>query len=132
MGYLNSFFVSIRFWQTTTIILSVILAIAIIFGIVVSVKNRNKQEALLVSAEKLSESNANVATLEKEIVGLKDQITKKVKVYKELEGTSQERISELEESVTEKDKQLADYGKKPQKLENLLEAERKAGETLKV
>jgi septal ring factor EnvC (AmiA/AmiB activator) len=70
-------------WRITmknksTIILSVILALSIIFGIVFFVKNSSKLEALLISEEKLS-----------------------------------------------------DYGKKLQKAESLLEAEKKAGETLK-
>ncbi len=112
-----------------TIVLSLVLAAAIIFGLVLYGKYADTKDALLISEEKLAESNKKVTQFNQEISKLHDQIEKNVELFGELKS-AKERISELENTLNVKDQGLSTFEEKLKDLENQFEEEKKTKEDL--
>jgi len=112
-----------------TIVLSLVLAAAIIFGLVLYGKYADTKDALLISEEKLSELNEKVTQFNQEISKLNDQIEKNTERFKELEN-AKERAVELENAIVVKDKTLSEFEEKLKNLENQFEEEKKTKEAL--
>ena len=107
-----------------TIVLSLVLAAAIIFGLVFYGKYTDTKDALLISEEKLSELNEKVIQLDQEISALDDQIEKNTERFKELEN-AKERAVELENAIVVKDKTLSEFEEKLKNLEDQFEEEKR-------
>jgi peptidoglycan hydrolase CwlO-like protein len=90
------------------IVLSLVLAAAIIFGIVLYGKYADTKDALLTSKEKLSELNEKIIQLDQEISALDDQIEKNTERFKELEN-AKERAVELENTIKVKNQGLLSF-----------------------
>ena len=103
-----------------TILLSLVLAAAIIFGLIFYVKYSDTKDSLVMSEKKLSESNEKIVQLNQEITVLQDQIEKSTK----------ERTAEFENMITMKDQKLSEFEGKIRNLESKFEEGRKANEAL--
>ncbi|MBE9571018.1 MAG: hypothetical protein IMF11_10345, partial [Proteobacteria bacterium] len=108
-----------------TIVLSLVLAAAIIFGLVLYGKYADTKDALLISEEKLSELNEKVIQLDQETSALNDQIEKNTERFKELEN-AKERAVELENTIKVKNQGLLSFEERLHDLGRQLEEEKKA------
>ena len=108
-----------------TIVLSLVLAAAIIFGLVLYGKYADTKDALLISEEKLSELNEKVIQLDQETSALHDQIEKNTERFKELEN-AKERAVELENTIKVKNQGLLSFEERLHDLGRQLEEEKKA------
>lgn len=89
------------------IVLSVVLAAAIISGLILYQRHLDTKASLLISEKNLSELNEKVAQLNQETSALQDQIRTNAKQLMELKS-SKKRISELENEITMKDQRLSE------------------------
>jgi peptidoglycan hydrolase CwlO-like protein len=89
------------------VLLSLVLAAAIISGLILYQRHRDTKDSLLISEENLSGLNENVSQLGQENSALRDQIHKNAKRHKELDST-QGRISELETVIRMKDQIISE------------------------
>jgi chemotaxis protein MotB len=80
------------------IVLSAVLAAAIVLGLLLYGRYLDTKDALLVSEKNLSELHKKVTQLDRENFALHDQIRKNAERLKKLNSTK-ERISELEETI---------------------------------
>jgi chemotaxis protein MotB len=80
------------------IVLSAVLAAAIVFGILLYGRYLDTKDALLVSEKNVSELGKKVTQLDRENFALHDQIRKNAEPLEKLNSTK-ERISELEEKL---------------------------------
>jgi chemotaxis protein MotB len=112
------------------IVLSAVLAIALIFGLLFYYQYRDTKGALLKSEKEVAYLNDRVAHLEQEIFALHDQIRKNAETLKEFEGT-QSRISGLEHAITIKDRALSECKDKSRTAQKELEREREINAHLK-
>jgi len=112
-----------------TIVLSLVLAAAIIFGLVLYGKYADTKDALLISKEKLSELNEKIIQLDQETSALNDQIEKNTERFKELEN-AKERAVELENAINVKNQGLLSFEEKLHDLGKQFEEEKKAKATL--
>ena len=112
-----------------TIVLSLVLAAAIIFGLVLYGKYADTKDALLISKGKLSELNEKIIQLDQETSALNDQIEKDTERFKELEN-AKKNIEELENMISVKDQGLSEFEEKIHNLESDFEEVRKANEAL--
>jgi len=95
------------------IVLSVVLAVAIISGLILYQRHRDTKHSLLISEENLSELNEKVSQLSQENSKLRDQIHKNAKRLKGLDST-QGRISELENAIRMKDQIISESEERAQ------------------
>ena len=103
-----------------TIVLSLVLAAAIIFGLILYGKYSDTKDSLVMSEKKLSESNEKIVQVNQEITALQGQIEKSTK----------ERTAEFENMITMKDQKLSEFEGKIRNLESKFEEGRKANEAL--
>jgi chemotaxis protein MotB len=112
-----------------TIVLSLVLAAAIIFGLVLYGKYADTKDALVISKEKMSELNEKIIQLDQETSALNDQIEKNTERFKELEN-AKKNIEELENMISVKDQGLSEFEEKIHNVESDFEEVRKANEAL--
>ena len=113
-----------------TIVLSVVLAIALISGLILYHQYGDKKNALLKSEKEVADLNDRVAQLEQEISVLHDQIRTNAETLKEFEG-AQSRISGLEHEVTIEDRALSECKDMNRTAQKDLEREREINTHLK-
>ena len=109
----------------TIIVLSVVLAAAVISGLILYQKHLDTKDALLISKKNLSELNEKVTQLNKEASALQDQARKNAKQLMELKS-AKEYISKLENAIKMKDQRLSELKENIHTLEQDLEKEKKA------
>ena len=113
-----------------TIVLSLVLAAAIIFGLVLYGKYTDTKDALLISEEKLSELDEKVIQLDQETSALHDQIEKDAEHFSELKN-AKVRVVELENAISLKDKVLSEFEEKLRNLEKQFERGKIANEAFR-
>jgi len=91
----------------TIIVLSVVLAAAIISGLILYQRHLDTKASLLISKKGLSELNEKVAQLNQETSALQDQIRTNAKQLMELKS-AKEYISKLENAIKMKDQRLSE------------------------
>ena len=89
------------------IVLSVVLAAAVISGLILYQRHLDTKASLLISKKSLSELNEKVTQLNKEASALQDQIRKNAKKLMELKS-AKEYISKLENAIKLKDQRLSE------------------------
>jgi len=109
----------------TIIVLSVVLAAAIIAGLILYQRHLDTKASLLISKKGLSELNEKVAQLNQETSSLQDQIRTNAKQVMELKS-AKESIAKLENAIKLKDQRLSELKESIHTLERNLEEERKA------
>ena len=107
-----------------TIVLSLVLAAAIIFGLILYGKYSDTKDSLVMSEKKLSESNDKIGQLNQEISTLQDQIEKNTEQLGELKN-AKNRALELESTISMKDKGLSVFEEKLQDLEKQIGEEKR-------
>ena len=90
------------------IVLSVVLAAAIISGLILYQRHLDTKSSLLISKKGLSELNEKVAQLNQETSALQDQIRTNAKQLMELKS-AQESIATLENTIKTKDQRLSQF-----------------------
>ena len=100
----------------TIIVLSVVLAAAVISGLILYQKHLDTKDSLLISKKNLSELNEKVIQLNKEASALQDQIHTNAKQLMELKS-AKEYISKLENTIKMKDQRLSQSKEKIHTLE---------------
>jgi chemotaxis protein MotB len=115
--------------KNAIIVLSLVLAAAIISGLILYGKYADTKDALVISEKKLSDLNEKINQLDQEKTALHDKIEKDVELYGELENTKK-NIEELENMITVKDQGLSEFEEKIHNLESDFEEVRKANEAL--
>ena len=108
----------------TIIVLSVVLAAAIISGLILYQSHLDTKASLLISKKGLSELNEKVAQLNQETSALQDQIRTNAKQLMELKS-AKESIAKLENTIKMKDQMLSELKENIHTLERDLEEERK-------
>ena len=109
------------------IVLSVILAAAIISGSILYRDYTDTKDTLLISEKNLSDLNEKLTQLNQETSVLQDQVRKNAQALKELESAN-ELISELESAINVKDQRLSEFGETLRTLQGELEEEKKTKE----
>jgi chemotaxis protein MotB len=97
------------------IILSVLLAAAIISGFILYGEYRKTEDALLLSEKKRSSLDEKIIQLHKEKAVLQNQTQEKDE-YLEKQRNAMNRISELKNAITTKDRSISDFQDKLLKL----------------
>jgi chemotaxis protein MotB len=113
----------------TIIVLSVVLAAAIISGLILYQRHLDTKASLLISKKSLSELNEKVAQLNQETSALHNQIRTNAKQLMELKS-AEESIAKLENTITMKDQGLSQFKEKIHTLERDLEEERRAKDAI--
>ena len=113
----------------TIIILSVVLAAAIISGLILYQRHLDTKASLLISKKGLSELNEKVAQLNQEASALHNQIRINAKQLMELKS-AKESIAKLENTIKMKDQRLSQFKEKIQTLEQDLEEERRSKDAI--
>jgi len=113
----------------TIIILSVVLAAAIISGLILYQRHLDTKASLLISKKSLSELNEKVAQLKQETSVLHNQIRINAKQLMELKS-AKESIAKLENTIKMKDQRLSQFKEKIQTLEQDLEEERRSKDAI--
>jgi chemotaxis protein MotB len=113
----------------TIIVLSVVLAAAIIAGLILYQRHLDTKASLLISKKDLSELNEKVAQLNQETSALHNQIRTNAKQLMELKS-AKESIAKLENTIKMKDQRLSELKESIHTLERDLEAERKAKDAI--
>jgi chemotaxis protein MotB len=113
----------------TIIVLSVVLAAAIISGLILYQRHLDTKASLLISKKSLSELNEKVAQLNQETSALHNQIRTNAKQLMELKS-AQESIATLENTIKLKDQRLSQFKEKINTLERDLEEERRAKDAI--
>lgn len=90
------------------IVLSVVLAVAIVSGLILHRKYLDTKDALLISEKSVLDLNERVTQLSQETSALHDQIRKNAERFMELKS-AKERISELENAIKMKDQTLTEF-----------------------
>ena len=90
------------------IVLSVVLAVAIVSGLILHRKYLDTKDALLISEKSVLDLNERVTQLSRETSALHDQIRKNAERFMELKS-AKERISELENAIKMKDQTLTEF-----------------------
>jgi len=116
--------------NVTIIVLAVLLAAAIISGVLFRGKYHDTKDTLRVSDERVSELNGKVADLEKESSKLYDQIKKNAERLRELEN-ARVRLSQLQDTIKMRDQALSALDEKIRQLEQGSKEEREIGESLR-
>ena len=111
------------------IVLSALLATAIILGSILYREYIDTKDTLLISKKNLSDLNEKLTQLNQETSALQDQVRKNAEALKELES-AKELISELENAITIKDQITSELKKMTRILQKSLEQEKKAKEAL--
>lgn len=111
------------------IVLSVVLAAAIISGLILYQKHLDTKDALLINEKNLSDLNEKVTQLNQETSALQDQIHKNAKKLMELKS-AKESISKLESAIKMKDQRLSEFKGMLHTLERDLEEEKKTKDTM--
>jgi len=115
--------------KNAIIVLSLVLAAAIISGLILYGKYADTKDALVISEKKLSGLNEKINQLDQEKTALHDKIEKDVELFGELEN-AKKNIEELENMITVKDQGLSEFEEKIHNLESDFEEVRKANEAL--
>jgi chemotaxis protein MotB len=102
------------------IVLSVVLAAAIIFGLILYQRHLDTKANLLISKKALSELNEKVTQLSQEVSALHNQIQK----------SAQESIATLENTIKMKDQRLSQFKEKIHTLEQGLAEEKKSKDAI--
>jgi chemotaxis protein MotB len=102
------------------IVLSVVLAAAIIFGLILYQRHLDTKASLLISKKALSELNEKVTQLNQEASALHNQIQK----------SAQESIATLENTIKMKDQRLSQFKEKIHTLEQGLAEEKKSKDAI--
>jgi chemotaxis protein MotB len=113
----------------TIIVLSVVLAAAIISGLILYQRHLDTKASLIISKKSLSELNEKVAQLNQETSALHNQIRTNAKQLMELKS-AEESIAKLENTITMKDQGLSQFKEKIHTLERDLEEERRAKDAI--
>ena len=111
--------------KNAIIVVSLVLAAAIISGLILYGKYADTKKAFLNSEKKLAESNKKVTQFNQEISKLHDQIKKNVELFRELKS-AKERISELENTISVTNQKLSSFEEELNNLEKQLGEEKKA------
>jgi chemotaxis protein MotB len=99
------------------IVLSVLLAAAIISVIMLYRQGQGTKEALLICEKKASSLDEKITQLDQEKGALQNQIRDKAE-YLEKQRNAMKRISELENDINMKDRSISDFEEKLLKLRN--------------
>jgi chemotaxis protein MotB len=102
------------------VILSVVLAAAVVSGLILYQRYHDAQAALQLSEKRVAELSAKLGQVSEETATLRDQVT-------ELEG-ARTRVSELEHAINQKDHAFSELNKAVHTLTRDLEKERKITE----
>jgi chemotaxis protein MotB len=113
----------------TIIILSVVLAAAIISGLILYQRHLDTKASLLISKKGLSELNEKVAQLNQEASALHNQIRINAKQLMELKS-AKESIAKLENTIKMKDQRLSELKENIHTLERDLEEERRSKDAI--
>jgi len=113
----------------TIIVLSVVLAAAIISGLILYQRHLDTKASLLISKKSLSELNEKVAQLNQETSALQDQIRINAKQVMELKS-AKESIAKLENTIKMKDQRLSELKENIHTLERDLEEERRSKDAI--
>jgi chemotaxis protein MotB len=113
----------------TIIILSVVLAAAIISGLILYQRHLDTKASLLISKKGLSELHEKVAQLNQEASALHNQIRANAKQLMELKN-AKESMAKLENTIKMKDQRLSQFKEKIHTLERDLEEERRAKDAI--
>jgi chemotaxis protein MotB len=113
----------------TIIVLSVVLAAAIISGLILYQRHLDTKASLLISKKSLSELHEKVAQLNQETSALQDQIRTNAKQLMELKS-AKESIATLENTIKMKDQRLSELKENIHTLERDLEEERRAKDAI--
>jgi len=105
-----------------TIVLSVVLAAAIISGLILYQRHLDTKDSLLICKKNLSDLNEKVTQLNQETSALQDQIRKNAKQLMELKN-AKEHISKLEDAIKIKDQRFSEFKEKMHTLERTLQEE---------
>jgi len=111
------------------IVLSVVLAAAIISGLILYQKHLDTKDALLINEKSLSDLNEKVTQLNQETSALQDQIHKNAKKLMELKS-AKESISKLESAIKMKDQRLSEFKGMLHTLERDLEEEKETKDAM--
>lgn len=90
------------------IVLSVVLAVAIVSGLILHRKHLDTKDALLINEKSVLDLNERVTQLSQETSALHDQIRKNAERFMEMKS-AKERISELENAIKMKDQTLTEF-----------------------
>ena len=112
------------------IVLSVLLASAIVLMIIFYQRYGDQKDAILSGGKKLSSLEARVAQLRKENTALHEQIQKDVKKFEEFKNV-QKRIQELKDALNAKNKDLAEFREKFETLKREAEEQKKTAAALR-
>jgi chemotaxis protein MotB len=112
------------------IVLAVVLAAAIIAGVLVYGKYRDVKKELETSTSQLSSLNEKLGQLNREMAKLNDQIRGKDQRLEELEE-AKHRISQLEDVKTVKEQAISRLEEKLRALEGDLRAEKRTQEAIR-
>jgi len=99
------------------IVLSGLLAAAIISGIILYRQGQDTKDALLISEKKASSLEEKMIQLDQEKGALQNQIHEKAE-YLEKQRNAMKRVSELENDINMKDRSISDFEEKLLKLRN--------------
>ncbi len=110
--------------KNAIIVLSLVLAAAIISGLILYGKYADTKEAFLNSEKKLAESNKKVTQFNQEISKLHDQIETNVELFRELKS-AKGHISELENTISVKNQGLLSFEERLHNLGKQFEEEKK-------
>lgn len=116
--------------NTALIVLSVVLAAAIMSGLVLYRKYLDTKDTLVISEKNLFDLNEKVIQLNQETSALQGQILKNAERLKELES-AKALISELGNAIAAKDQVISEFGETLRISQKSLEQEKKTKEALK-
>ncbi len=110
--------------KNAIIVLSLVLAAAIISGLILYGKYADTKEVFLNSEKKLAESNKKVTQINQEISKLHDQIEKDAELITELKS-AKVRVAELENAISLKNQGLLSFEERFHDLGKQFEEEKK-------
>jgi len=116
--------------NTALIALSVVLAAAIMSGLVLYRKYLDTKDTLVISEKNLFDLNEKVIQLNQETSALQGQIRKNAERLKELES-AKALIAELENAIAAKDQVISEFGETLRISQKSLEQEKKTRQALR-
>jgi len=110
--------------KALNIVLSVLLAVAIVTGIIIYQRYADKKDAILSSEKKVSSMEEKVAQLGKENAAFREQIQMDAKKFEELQDV-EKRISKLKDALNAKNEELAEFQEKFETIKRESEEQKK-------
>ena len=110
--------------KALNIVLSVLLAVAIVSGIIIYQRYADKKDAILSSEKKVSSMEEKVAELSKENAAFREQIQMDAEKFEELQDV-EKRISKLKDALNAKNEELAEFQEKFETIKRESEEQKK-------